>query len=88
MSAYDAFLLVSFGGPEGPEDVMPFLRNVTAGRNVPDSRLEAWERWEQPALAVLPYVMLTVAVVISLITRRGPWTPPRSTGATRTGRRS
>jgi signal transduction histidine kinase len=41
----------------------------------PDSRLEAWERWEQPALAVLPYVMLTVAVVISLITRRGPWAP-------------
>ncbi len=39
MSAYDAFLLVSFGGPEGPEDVMPFLRNVTAGRNIPDSRL-------------------------------------------------
>jgi ferrochelatase len=40
MSAYDALLLVSFGGPEGPEDVLPFLRNVTAGRNVPDSRLE------------------------------------------------
>jgi signal transduction histidine kinase len=41
----------------------------------PDSRLEAWERWEQPALAILPYVMLTVAVTISLITRRGPWVP-------------
>jgi ferrochelatase len=40
MPAYDAFLLVSFGGPEGPGDVLPFLRNVTAGRNVPDSRLE------------------------------------------------
>ncbi len=36
---YDAFLLVSFGGPEGPEDVMPFLRNVTRGRGVPDDRL-------------------------------------------------
>jgi ferrochelatase len=34
-----AFLLVSFGGPEGPDDVMPFLRNVTAGRSVPDERL-------------------------------------------------
>jgi protoporphyrin/coproporphyrin ferrochelatase len=34
-----AFLLVSFGGPEGPDDVMPFLRNVTAGRGVPDDRL-------------------------------------------------
>ncbi|HEX9767192.1 MAG TPA: ferrochelatase [Nitriliruptorales bacterium] len=37
----DALLLVSFGGPEGPEDVMPFLRNVTRGRNVPDERLAA-----------------------------------------------
>jgi protoporphyrin/coproporphyrin ferrochelatase len=36
---YDAVLLVSFGGPEGPDDVLPFLRNVTAGRGVPDERL-------------------------------------------------
>jgi ferrochelatase len=36
----DALLLLSFGGPEGPNDVMPFLRRVTKGRNVPDSRLE------------------------------------------------
>lgn len=36
---YDALLLLSFGGPEGPDDVLPFLRNVTAGRNVPDERL-------------------------------------------------
>jgi ferrochelatase len=36
----DAFLLLSFGGPEERDDVMPFLRNVTRGRNVPDSRLE------------------------------------------------
>jgi len=36
---YDALLLLSFGGPEGPEDVMPFLRNVTRGRGVPDERL-------------------------------------------------
>jgi len=40
MAPYDAFLLVSFGGPEGPADVIPFLRNVTAGRNVPAERLE------------------------------------------------
>jgi ferrochelatase len=39
MSSYDAFLLVSFGGPEGPDDVLPFLRNVTRGRGVPDERL-------------------------------------------------
>jgi ferrochelatase len=39
MAPYDAFLLVSFGGPEGPADVLPFLRNVTAGRAVPEERL-------------------------------------------------
>ncbi len=36
---YDAVLLTSFGGPEHPDDVLPFLRNVVAGRNVPDERL-------------------------------------------------
>lgn len=36
---YDALLLVSFGGPEGPGDVMPFLENVTRGRNIPRERL-------------------------------------------------
>ena len=35
----DALLLVSFGGPEGPQDVLPFLRNVTRGRDIPASRL-------------------------------------------------
>ncbi|MEU4236411.1 ferrochelatase [Actinoplanes sp. NPDC026619] len=37
--AYDAFVLLSFGGPEKPDDVMPFLRNVVRGRGVPDERL-------------------------------------------------
>ncbi|HXV60252.1 MAG TPA: ferrochelatase [Vicinamibacteria bacterium] len=36
---YDALLVVSFGGPEGPDDVMPFLQNVVRGRNVPQERL-------------------------------------------------
>ena len=35
---YDAVLLVSFGGPEGMDDVMPFLNNVLSGRNVPEER--------------------------------------------------
>src|SRR5215475_10161598 len=39
LAGYDAFLLVSFGGPEGPQDVLPFLENVTAGRGVPRERL-------------------------------------------------
>jgi protoporphyrin/coproporphyrin ferrochelatase len=36
---YDAILLLSFGGPEGPDDVMPFLENVVRGRGVPRERL-------------------------------------------------
>jgi len=39
MLAYDAILLVSFGGPERAEDVIPFLRNVVRGRNVPEKRI-------------------------------------------------
>jgi protoporphyrin/coproporphyrin ferrochelatase len=38
--AYDAVLLAGFGGPEGQDDVIPFLRNVTRGRGIPDERLE------------------------------------------------
>ncbi|MFZ5870393.1 MAG: ferrochelatase [Actinomycetota bacterium] len=36
---YDALLLMSFGGPEGPDDVLPFLENVTRGRGIPRERL-------------------------------------------------
>jgi protoporphyrin/coproporphyrin ferrochelatase len=36
---YDAILVMSFGGPEGPDEVMPFLENVTRGRNIPRERL-------------------------------------------------
>ena len=39
-SPYDALLLVSFGGPEAPEDVRPFLENVTRGRGIPAERLD------------------------------------------------
>ncbi len=41
MRPYDALLVVSFGGPEGMDDVMPFLENVTEGRGIPRERLEA-----------------------------------------------
>jgi ferrochelatase len=40
----DALLLVSFGGPEGPDDVLPFLSNVTRGRGIPRERLEEVSR--------------------------------------------
>ncbi|MGE5081394.1 MAG: ferrochelatase, partial [Acidobacteriota bacterium] len=38
---YDAILIVSFGGPESREDVIPFLENVLRGRNVPRERMLA-----------------------------------------------
>jgi ferrochelatase len=40
MVAFDAVLVVSFGGPEGPEDVEPFLENVLRGRQVPRDRMQ------------------------------------------------
>jgi protoporphyrin/coproporphyrin ferrochelatase len=45
---YDAILFVSFGGPEGMADVMPFLENVLRGRNVPRERMmEVAHHYEQ-----------------------------------------
>ena len=45
---YDSIVLISFGGPEGPDDVIPFLENVTAGRGVPRERLaEVGEQYAQ-----------------------------------------
>src|SRR5919206_4845496 len=38
---YDALLVVSFGGPEGMDEVLPFLENVLRGRNVPPERMQA-----------------------------------------------
>src|ERR1700747_3822294 len=39
MNSFDALLIVSFGGPEKHEDVLPFLENVLRGRNVPRERM-------------------------------------------------
>ena len=43
-SIYDSLIVVSFGGPEGTEDVIPFLENVLRGRNVSRQRwpTELW----------------------------------------------
>jgi ferrochelatase len=48
MTGYDSVLVLSFGGPEKMDDVMPFLRNVLRGRNVPEERLrEVAHHYEQ-----------------------------------------
>src|SRR3954468_1945138 len=41
LAPYDAVLLLSFGGPEAPDEVMPFLENVTRGRGIGPDRLGA-----------------------------------------------
>lgn len=40
LDPYDGIVLTSFGGPEAPDEVVPFLRRVTRGRGIPDERLE------------------------------------------------
>lgn len=39
LDPFDALLVVSYGGPNGPDDVLPFMRNATRGRGIPDERL-------------------------------------------------
>jgi protoporphyrin/coproporphyrin ferrochelatase len=51
---YDALLVLSFGGPEGPDEVRPFLENVVRGRGVPPERLDAVEEHYQHFGGVSP----------------------------------
>ena len=70
---YDAVLLQSFGGPEGPDEVLPFLRRVTAGRGVPDERLEEVGEHYHRVGGVSPLPALNRALVEALyaeLTRR------------------
>ena len=53
-AAYDAVVIVSFGGPEGQSEVEPFLANVTAGRDIPSERLAAVARQYQHFGGVSP----------------------------------
>jgi ferrochelatase len=65
---YDALLLLSFGGPEGPDDVMPFLRNVTRGRGIPEERLEAVADHYLHFRGVSPINAINRALIASLTT--------------------
>ena len=53
---YDSFLLVSFGGPEGQDQVMPFLENVLRGKNVPRERMLEAVSYTHLTLPTTPYV--------------------------------
>jgi ferrochelatase len=62
-SGYDALLLLSFGGPEGPDDVLPFLENVTRGRGVPPERLAEVAKHYQHFGGVSPINALNRAII-------------------------
>jgi protoporphyrin/coproporphyrin ferrochelatase len=64
--SYDAVIVVSFGGPEAPDDVMPFLENVTRGRDVPPERLQAVARQYDAVGGVSPINALNRALVAAL----------------------
>jgi len=59
MSSFDAVLLIAFGGPQGPNDVRPFLENVLRGRAVPPSRVEEVARHYELFGGVSPITALT-----------------------------
>ena len=71
---YDAVLLIGFGGPERPEDVVPFLEDVTAGRNIPPERLKLVAKQYEKIGGVSPYNRLTkeqAAALENLLRARG-----------------
>ncbi len=75
---YDAVVVVSFGGPEGPDDVVPFLENVTRGRGVPPERLQEVARQYNEFGGVSPINGLNRQLVASLraeLVARGPDLP-------------
>src|SRR5215212_2370334 len=75
---YDALLLVSFGGPEGMEDVMPFLENVLRGKNVPPERMRAVARHYELFGGVSPINAQNRALIAALekeLAQNGPRLP-------------
>ncbi|MDH5490638.1 MAG: ferrochelatase, partial [Myxococcales bacterium] len=75
---HDALLLLSFGGPEGPEEVRPFLEHVTRGRGVPEARLlEVEERYQAfgGRSPIHEHARALLAGIRQALTMRGPQLP-------------
>jgi ferrochelatase len=75
---YDAILLISFGGPEGPDDVLPFLENVLRGRNVSRERMLAVARHYDLFGGVSPIneqIRALIAALRAELKARGPDLP-------------
>ena len=73
---YDAVLVVSFGGPEGPDDVLPFLENVLRGKNVPRERMLAVAEHYQHFGGVSPINAQNRALVAALRAELAAHGPP------------
>ncbi|MBA2340333.1 MAG: ferrochelatase [Pyrinomonadaceae bacterium] len=76
--SYDAILFVSFGGPEGIEDVMPFLENVLRGKNVPEARMREVAHHYELFDGISPINeqnRLLIAELGKLLEREGPSLP-------------
>jgi ferrochelatase len=77
-SGYDALLLLSFGGPEGMADVLPFLENVTRGKNVPRERLMDVATHYEMFGGVSPLNMQNrtlLAAILTALNAKGPRLP-------------
>ncbi len=77
-SNYDALLVVSFGGPEGPHDVVPFLNNVLKGKNVPPERVREVARHYDQFGGVSPineHNRLLIKALEELLSSEGPELP-------------
>ena len=77
-SKYDALLIVSFGGPEGPDDVLPFLENVLRGKNVPRERMLAVAEHYQHFGGISPingHVRELMAALEAELAEHGPHLP-------------
>jgi protoporphyrin/coproporphyrin ferrochelatase len=76
--SYDALLVISFGGPEKPEDVLPFLESVARGKNVPRARLlEVAEHYEMfgGESPVNAQVRAIIASLVARLNAEGPRLP-------------
>src|SRR6185369_13895977 len=59
MKPFDAVLLIGFGGPQKPSEVLPFLEDVTHGRDIPPERLALVAKQYEKIGGVSPYNLLT-----------------------------
>ena len=76
LSPFDAVLLISFGGPQGPDEIRPFLRNVLRARSIPEARLKAVAKHYERFGGVSPLTSITMRQAEGLRNRLAAATHP------------